>query len=275
MHDVFISYKSDDSALAMKVVNTLEASGIPCWIAERNIRAGSNYAQDIPTAIREARFFVLILTEKSQESPWVLKELDAAITQRKMILPLMVGPFQINDAMNFLLTGVQYYDATKNLNKTIRQIVQQIQEQKALVPREEQQETAPVEEEAQPAAETEINQAASEAQEKKAQPSGVYCRYCGSTEAEKAEKTLPKALRILLQILCAGVFAYLCFWIFGIIVVIIGAESTAVAVFCILGGIAGLVLGWLAPGFYEKKKLKKQLRCMHCGKVFIPRKEKS
>lgn len=128
MHDVFISYKSDDSALAMKVVKALEENGIPCWIAERNIRAGSNYAMDIPSAIREATFFVLILTEKSQESPWVLKELDAAITQRKMILPLMVGSFQINDAMNFLITGVQYYDATNNLNRTVKQIIQQIQE---------------------------------------------------------------------------------------------------------------------------------------------------
>lgn len=83
MHDVFISYKSDDSALAMKVVKALEDSGIPCWIAERDIQTGSNYATDIPNAINNAKYFVLILTDKSQNSPWVQKELGLAITQKK------------------------------------------------------------------------------------------------------------------------------------------------------------------------------------------------
>ena len=34
---VFISYASRDAAVAQKVCSALEAAGIPCWIAPRNV----------------------------------------------------------------------------------------------------------------------------------------------------------------------------------------------------------------------------------------------
>lgn len=128
MHDVFISYKSEDEALAMRVRALLEANGVPCWIAARDIQPGENYAADIPAAIESAQVLVLILTENAQTSPWILKELDSAIASRKLILPLLNGKFQVNRAMSFLLTGVQYYDATENLDKTVLQLVRRIKE---------------------------------------------------------------------------------------------------------------------------------------------------
>lgn len=126
MHDVFISYKSQDSAVAMRVVNTLEENGIPCWIAERDISAGSNYAADIPAAIAQCRVLVLILTASAQESPWIMKELDGAIAGRKLILPVKIGLFEISGAMSFLLTGVQYFDATINPDETMKHLVKRI-----------------------------------------------------------------------------------------------------------------------------------------------------
>lgn len=126
MHDVFISYKSEDEALAMRVRAVLEANGVPCWIAARDIQPGANYAVDIPAAIESASVFVLVLTEQAQESPWILKELDSAIASRKLILPLLFGKFKLNRAITFLLTGVQYYDTGDNLDKTVVQLVPQI-----------------------------------------------------------------------------------------------------------------------------------------------------
>lgn len=126
MHDVFISYKSEDSAVALRVRDTLEENGIPCWIAERDISAGSNYAADIPAAIAQCRVLVLILTSAAQESPWIMKELDSAIAGRKLILPLKIGYFDINKAMSFLLTGVQYFDATTNPDETMKALVRRI-----------------------------------------------------------------------------------------------------------------------------------------------------
>lgn len=128
MHDVFISYKSEDSAMAIRVRDTLEANGIPCWIAERDISAGSNYAADIPNAIAQCRVLVLIFTPNSQESPWIMKELDSAIAGRKLILPLKFGYFEVSKTMQFLLTGVQYYDANADLDTVMKAVVHRIRQ---------------------------------------------------------------------------------------------------------------------------------------------------
>ena len=126
MHDVFISYKSEDSAVAIRVRDELENNGIRCWIAERDISAGSNYATDIPNAIARCKVLVLIFTKSAQESPWIMKELDSAIAARKLILPLKIGHFEVSETMSFLLTGVQYFDATNNPDEVMARAINRI-----------------------------------------------------------------------------------------------------------------------------------------------------
>ena len=60
--DVFISYKSEDYAEGNKLKKDLEKEGISCWMAPESIPGGSSYAKEIPRAIRESRFFVLVFT---------------------------------------------------------------------------------------------------------------------------------------------------------------------------------------------------------------------
>ena len=111
MHTVFISYSTKDTAQAETVRNVLESNAIPCWMAPRDIPGGSNYTKEIPIAIRGCQVFVLILSENSQNSHWVLKELDAAVNAGKVILPFMLEDCQLNGECNFLLTGAQRYSA--------------------------------------------------------------------------------------------------------------------------------------------------------------------
>lgn len=111
MHQVFISYSTKDQAQADTVRSILESNGISCWMAPRDIPGGSNYTKEIPIAIRDCQVFVLILSQHSQNSHWVLKELDAAVNHSKVILPFMLDNCQLNDEFNFLLTGAQRYEA--------------------------------------------------------------------------------------------------------------------------------------------------------------------
>ena len=78
-HQVFISYSTKDTTQAEWVRKILENNGITCWIAPRNIPGGSNYAREIPAAIRECQVFVLMLSHHSESSIWVSKELDLAV----------------------------------------------------------------------------------------------------------------------------------------------------------------------------------------------------
>jgi TIR domain len=46
---VFISYASQDAAVANAVVEILEQHGGKCWIAPRDVTPGSQYADEIVT----------------------------------------------------------------------------------------------------------------------------------------------------------------------------------------------------------------------------------
>ncbi len=151
MHDVFISYSTKDMTQAEMVRDVLEKNGIPCWMAPRDIPGGSNYAREIPVAIKGCQVFVLILSENAQSSNWVIKELDSAVNCGKVILPFMLEDCPLSDEFNFLLTGAQRYAAYQKKAEVLNTLVSRIkaitgpapEEPKAEVPVEVPVRTAP------------------------------------------------------------------------------------------------------------------------------------
>ena len=111
---VFVSYSTKDDIEVDTIVKVLENAGIACWRAPKMIGVGSNYAKEIPKAITNCRAFLLILSENSQNSIWVEKELDFAINERKTIVPLMIGKCRINDMFKFYLNNVQTINYNDN-----------------------------------------------------------------------------------------------------------------------------------------------------------------
>jgi hypothetical protein len=69
--DVFVSYASQDVAVADAIVATLEKNGLECWIAPRDVTPGSQYADEIVGAINDARVLVLVLSQYAVASPAV------------------------------------------------------------------------------------------------------------------------------------------------------------------------------------------------------------
>lgn len=148
MHEVFISYSTKDMLQAETVRDVLEKNGIPCWMAPRDIPGGSNYAREIPVAIRACQVFVLVMSENAQASNWVVKELDNAVNCGKIIMPLMLEDCPLNDEFNFLLTGAQRYAAYQKRAEVLNLLVERIKavrKPKAEpVPREEAEPQPPV-----------------------------------------------------------------------------------------------------------------------------------
>ncbi len=93
-HDVFVSYSSRDSQVALAVVKALETSGIRCWIAPRDIKGGEVWAQAIVDAIGAAKVLVLVFSSHANRSSHLVNEVDAAI--RKGVTPIA---FRIEDVM--------------------------------------------------------------------------------------------------------------------------------------------------------------------------------
>jgi len=126
MHTAFISYSSKDQQKAIGIYKLLERNGIPCWIAPDCIPIGSNYTNAIPAAIGSCPIFLVLLTENAQKSRFVLKELEFAVSSGKLIIPVLLEDFPLNDEFRFLV-GVEHHLAAFQMSEEA--IVQ------ALVPR--------------------------------------------------------------------------------------------------------------------------------------------
>ena len=133
LKSVFISYSSKDTEIVNEVVNMLETSGISYWKAPEMIPAGSNYAKEIPRVICECNIFLLIISEDSQHSIWVEKEIDFAINNRKVIVPLKLTEGKLTDMFSFYLNNIQMVNYNGNLKKTLRVLRTRIE---ALLPKE-------------------------------------------------------------------------------------------------------------------------------------------
>lgn len=72
---VFISYSTKDWTAARKIKSQLEKNGMPCWMAPRDIPAGTNYAYVIEQAISRCGIFLVLLSKASARSVWVHKEI--------------------------------------------------------------------------------------------------------------------------------------------------------------------------------------------------------
>jgi TolB-like protein len=108
--DVFISYASQDAAVADAVVGALEHAGLPCWIAPRNVVPGSLYADEIVSAINNAKAVVLVLSEHAIASPHVGKEIERASSKRRTIIALRTDSAPLTKAFEYFLSESQWID---------------------------------------------------------------------------------------------------------------------------------------------------------------------
>ena len=108
---VFISYASQDVAVADAIVATLEGHGVACWIAPRDVQAGALYADAIVRAISGAKALVLVLSENSVASPHVGKEIERASSKQRSIIALRIDEAPLSPALEYFLGESQWVDA--------------------------------------------------------------------------------------------------------------------------------------------------------------------
>jgi TolB-like protein/Flp pilus assembly protein TadD len=107
---VFISYASQDAAVADAVVEALESHAIACWIAPRDVTPGSHYADGIMLAISGAKALVLVLSDGALTSKHVSKEVERASSKGRPIIALRLGTAPLTPAFEYFLSESQWID---------------------------------------------------------------------------------------------------------------------------------------------------------------------
>src|SRR5574342_290139 len=88
MSDIFISYSRNDRSKAEKIAHALGALGWSVWW-DRNIPAGKDFAKVIEAALKASKVALVLWSEHSVASRWVLTEADAA-ADRGILVPILI-----------------------------------------------------------------------------------------------------------------------------------------------------------------------------------------
>ena len=104
---VFISYSTRNQDYAEAVLHLLKDEKIGVWMAPYDIPAGSKYAHVINNAIKNCSCALLLLSEQSQASVWVDKEIERACNYKKTVISMHLDDSQLNDSFSFYLGNQQ------------------------------------------------------------------------------------------------------------------------------------------------------------------------
>lgn len=126
---IFISYSSKDNDVAQKIKNNLLKEGVQYWIAPESIPIGSEYTEVIVNAIENSMGVILILSDNSQKSVWVPKELDIALSSEKVIFPIHIDRSNLEPKMRFRLSNSQVEECYDKINTDFCSVIRSIKEQ--------------------------------------------------------------------------------------------------------------------------------------------------
>jgi TIR domain len=111
VRDVFVSYSQADYACAMELVTRIEAEGINCWIAPRDIAPSADWAAEIIDAISNSRTMVLVFSATSNDSPQVRREVERAVHKQVSILPFRIENVMPSKSLEYFLSAQHWMDA--------------------------------------------------------------------------------------------------------------------------------------------------------------------
>jgi predicted ATPase len=120
---VFISYSTNDSAIAQQMCDGLEAASIACWMAPRDIAPGLDYGTQIIEAIEACTVLVLVLSESSNDSIYVRNEVERAIAKRKVVIPFRIHNVTPSRSLEFFISNAQWIDAIDDMAAAMKALL--------------------------------------------------------------------------------------------------------------------------------------------------------
>jgi hypothetical protein len=89
-YDAFISYSSEDLALATEIAADLDARTMRTFLASRDLAAGTVWTEEVRQALLASRVLLIVLTPNSATRPWVMCEVGASWALGKPLIPALL-----------------------------------------------------------------------------------------------------------------------------------------------------------------------------------------
>lgn len=108
---IFVSYSSADHAKADAIRAAIEAAGVPCWIAPRDLTAGAQWGGGIVQAIEACEAVLVVFSQAANDSPQVAREMELAVSRRRPLIPVRVADVMPTDDMQYFLGVSHWFNA--------------------------------------------------------------------------------------------------------------------------------------------------------------------
>src|SRR5690349_13367624 len=123
---IFVSHSHQDDAFTARLVADLRATGADVWVDTDKITY-NDFVQHISDGLANRDWLVLVQTPDALRSPWVRTEVNAALNmslQGRMrgVIPVLAKACDPAD-MPALWSTLQYYDATRDYNATVKKLL--------------------------------------------------------------------------------------------------------------------------------------------------------
>jgi hypothetical protein len=99
-YSCFVSYAAEDEEFATKLHARLVAAGVKMWFAPEDMQAGKKLHEQIGEAVQERDRLLLVLSEQSLASEWVVTEIRKARKielndGKRKLFPIRLVPFDV------------------------------------------------------------------------------------------------------------------------------------------------------------------------------------
>ena len=109
--DLFISHaERKDGAQAQELCKALEARGLRCFLAPRNLKPGEDWPSALARAIPRCRMLVVLLSRAGLESNFVQREVERADSRQIPLFPVRLEPLSLDERMELFLGRTQCFD---------------------------------------------------------------------------------------------------------------------------------------------------------------------
>ena len=132
MQRVFISHSSRDQKAAWTICAALEARGLCCWIATRDVGPGENYQSAIVAAISDSYAMVLVFSKHCNQSNEILRELALAGQKGLLVVPVRIEDVMPQGAFEYELATRQWIDVFKDWEAAIHRVAETLRSVHAL-----------------------------------------------------------------------------------------------------------------------------------------------
>lgn len=128
-HEAFISYAAADQQVAEEVCRALEAGGVGCWMAPRDIPPGVPFEVAVVKAISTSPTLILIHSDHANNSLHVMRELRCAFGHKppKRVIPIRIRWVTYSESLDYYLSSTQWLDASAPpLEAHLRKLVEHL-----------------------------------------------------------------------------------------------------------------------------------------------------